>query len=181
MEKEELQKVLDTVKTLYTINNNKADAQLNFIASRIKEHLIEFAMNDEHFASCIMKENKDFGECMVYVTNRAYKDFKESSDDACYQNARHYYLEDNILEAEYIVIHYKMGGGSSAPTKSNAKLDEKEKEKIKKEAIEEYKKSLKEAEQKKLEEKKARKEAKKQKELEEQKKKESVQMSLFDW
>ena len=87
-------------------NNKRFDEYTEFIAEAIQKHLNEFAETDPHFAECIKKENKNFDECMIYVINQVWKDKSNSPDEICYQNARHYYLEDNIDRKDFRVQLY---------------------------------------------------------------------------
>ena len=87
-------------------NNKRFDEYTEFIAEAIQKHLNAFAETDPHFAGCMKKENKNFDECMIYVINQVWKDKSNSPDEICYQNARHYYLEDNIDRKEFRVQLY---------------------------------------------------------------------------
>ena len=87
-------------------NNKRFDEYTEFIAEAIQKHLNAFAETDPHFAECMKKENKNFDECMIYVINQVWKDKSNSPDEICYQNARHYYLEDNIDRKEFRVQLY---------------------------------------------------------------------------
>ena len=158
----------------YKTNNQKFDKQAEFIASQIKSYLLNISKEDENLNKCLQYGTKDFGECMIYVMNRAFENPEESSDDACYQNARHYYLEEEIDAKELTIKFMGQAIRSSAPSKEDKKLTEAEIKKLKQEAVEEYKKSLEEKAN-------AKAEAKKQKELEKEKKQEESKMSLFDW
>lgn len=126
----------EKVKPDYHVGHKEFDEYCDFVASKVKAHLDEFSGFDEHFNECYQNPNKDFNECMIYVINQVWLDKTQSPDDICYQNARHYYLED--IPAKELKKQYHVGGG--APTgKSSKTMDEDEIKKIKAEAIAEYK------------------------------------------
>lgn len=93
-------------KVVWKTGNQRFDDYTQHIADAILKHLEEFSASDEHFNACYKKENKTFDECMVYVINSVWLDPTQSSDDCCYQNARHYYLEDNIEKDMYSIQKY---------------------------------------------------------------------------
>lgn len=144
-------------------NNKRFDEYTEFIAEAIQKHLNEFAETDTHFAECMKKENKNFDECMIYVINQVWKDKSNSPDEICYQNARHYYLEDNIDRKEFRVQLYNNSKDFDAlpkPEKKPVKETTEDKEAID-EVVEEKpkkkpaKKPVKKVEEPKVEEVKA--------------------------
>ena len=125
-------------------NNKRFDEYTEFIAEAIQKHLNAFAETDPHFAECMKKENKNFDECMIYVINQVWKDKSNSPDEICYQNARHYYLEDNIDRKEFRVQLYNNSKDFDAlpkPEKKPVKETTEDKEAID-EVVEEKPKSL---------------------------------------
>lgn len=160
---EEAKEVKQQKREAYKVGNKQFDDYAEYVASMVAKHLEEFAATDEHFAECMKKENKNFEQCMVYVINCVWKDKTQTSDDACYQNARHYYLEDNIAKKD-LSIQYRVGGGVEqvkSSSKGKAELSDKEREKIEREAVEKYKAELRAKEDAKKEaERKAKEEAK---------------------
>lgn len=112
-------------KIVWKTGNQRFDDYTQHIADAILKHLEEFSASDEHFNACYKKENKTFDECMVYVINMVWLDPTQSSDDCCYQNARHYYLEDNIEKDMYSIQKYNNNKSfEDKPKKAKTKAKE---------------------------------------------------------
>ena len=120
----------------------------NPVKNAIKAYLDRRAQEDTLFAAAYAKENKSFDECFDYIIGEARKrgNAVYMSDEEVFGMAVHYYDEDEIKVAP-LPMNEKVATGNTE--RSSIAISDKDKEKIKAQAIREYKQQLKEAKEEK--------------------------------
>ena len=108
----------------------------NHVKDAIKVYLDARAKNDEQFAQCYAKANKNIDECFDYVIGEACKrgNAVYMTDAEVFGLAVHYYDEDDI-KINKLPKGTKVSASSSA---SDVELSEEDKEEAYEQAVKEY-------------------------------------------